>query len=196
MRSEIGALAEALAVHPVIAAVRTPEAARRAAQSPVAAVFLLGGSILTLPEMAAALRQAGKPVFLHLDLAEGLGRDEAAVTWCVQALGLTGVISTRPTLLKTAAELGALTIQRLFLMDSTSFEHGKRLLRNTPPDMAEVLPGIAPKAIRQLSEALNKPVIAGGMLSEAEEVRAALAAGALAVSASEERLWRLNAQEL
>ena len=74
-------------------------------------------------------------------------------------------------------------------MDSSSFEHGLRLLRNTPPDMAEVLPGIAPKAIRQLAAALDKPVIAGGMISEPAEVRDALAAGALAVSASEEKLW-------
>ena len=183
------ALIAALRAHPVIAAVRTPEAARRAAQSPAAAVFLLGGTILTLPELAAGLRRAGKRVFLHLDLAEGLGRDEAAVTWCVRSLALDGVISTRPTLLKRAHELGAITIQRLFLMDSSSFEHGLRLLRNTPPDMAEVLPGIAPKAIRQLAAALDKPVIAGGMISEPSEVRDALAAGALAVSASEEKLW-------
>ena len=189
--AEAQALFRALREHPVIAAARSPEAALRAAQSPAAAVFLLGGSILTLPDMAARLHDAGKRVFLHLDLAEGLGRDEAAVEWCVRALCLDGLISTRPTLLKRAGELGAITIQRLFLMDSSSFAHGKKLLKNTPPDMAEVLPGIAPKAIRELSAALDKPVIAGGMISEPAEVRAALAAGALAVSASEERLWSL-----
>ena len=35
--------------HPVIAAVRTPEDARLAAESATEAVFLLGGSLLTLP---------------------------------------------------------------------------------------------------------------------------------------------------
>ena len=175
--------------HPVIAAVRSPEKVALACQSPTAAVFLLGGSIFTLPEMVNAIHAAGKRAFLHMDLAEGLGRDEAAVTWCVQTLKLDGLISTRPTLLKKAGELGAITIQRMFLMDSNSFEHGKKLLRNTPPDMAEVLPGIAPKAIRQLRAALDKPVIAGGMISEEDEVRTALRAGALAVSVSDERLW-------
>ena len=175
--------------HPVIAAVRSPEKVALACKSPTAAVFLLGGSIFTLPEMVDRIHAAGKCAFLHMDLAEGLGRDEAAVTWCAQQLKVDGLISTRPTLLKKAGELGAITIQRLFLMDSNSFEHGKKLLRNTPPDMAEVLPGIAPKAIRQLSAALDKPVIAGGMISEADEVRTALNAGALAVSVSDERLW-------
>ena len=37
------ALIADLRAHPVIAAVRAPEAVRRAAQSPAAAVFLLGG---------------------------------------------------------------------------------------------------------------------------------------------------------
>lgn len=131
----------------------------------------------------------GKRVFLHLDLAEGLGRDDAAVRWCVDHLHVDGLISTRPSLLKLASELGVLTIQRLFLMDSSSFDHGKRLLKNTPPDMAEVLPGIAPKAIRQLCEALDKPVIAGGLVTEPREIALALQAGALAVSVGRPQLW-------
>jgi len=174
---------------PVIAAVRTREANIRAIESPVAAVFMLGGSILDLPDMVQDARTAGKRVFLHMDLAEGLGRDDAAVRWCVEKLRVDGIISIKPGLLKTASELGAITIQRMFLMDSTSFEHGKRLLRNTPPDMAEVLPGIAPKAIRQLCEALDKPVIAGGMVTEPREIALALQAGALAVSAGSPELW-------
>ena len=133
---------------PVIAAVRSREANRQAIESPVAAIFLLNASILELEGLVTDAHAGGKPVFLHMDLAEGLGRDEAAVRWCVEKLKVDGLISTRPSLLKAASEMGAVTIQRLFLMDSASFEHGKRLLKNTPPDMAEVLPGIAPKAIQ------------------------------------------------
>jgi len=177
---------------PVIASVRNRESMRPAIESPVAAIFLLNASILDLPGMVADAHAGGKRVFLHLDLAEGLGRDDAAVRWCVERLRVDGLISTRPSILKLASELGAITIQRLFLMDSSSFEHGKRLLKNTPPDMAEVLPGIAPKAIRQLCEALNKPVIAGGLISEAREIALALQAGASAVSVGDERLWNIT----
>lgn len=182
-------LTKQLEKNPVIASVRNRESNRQAIESPVAAIFMLGASIIDLPEMVADAHAGCKRVFLHLDLAEGLGRDEAAVRWCVNQLHVDGLISTRPTLLKLASELGVITIQRLFLMDSTSFEHGKRLLRNTPPDMAEVLPGIAPKAIRQLCETLDKPVIAGGMVTEPHEIALALQAGALAVSASAPSLW-------
>ena len=174
---------------PVIPAVRNREANRLAIESPAAAIFLLNASILELEDLVRDAHAGGKQVFLHLDLTEGLGRDDAAVRWCVERLRVDGVISTRPSLLKAASELGAVTIQRLFLMDSASFEHGVRLLKNTPPDMAEVLPGIAPKAVRQLCQALDKPVIAGGMVTEVREVALALQAGALAVSAGDPKLW-------
>ena len=177
---------------PVIPAARTPDAVQRAADTSAAAIFLLGGSILTLPEMIRICHESDKRAFVHIDLAEGLGRDEAAVRWCVEQLGADGVISTKAGLLKTASELGAITIQRLFLMDSTSFEHGKRMLKNTPPHMAEVLPGIAPKAIRQLCEAHEKPVIAGGLITEPREIALALQAGAAAVSVGDEKLWRIT----
>lgn len=178
--------------NPVIAAVRTHEAARVAAagRSPVA--FLLGGSILTVGEDLALLRGAGKRVFLHLDLLEGLGADAAGVQWCARVLKPDGVISTRPKLLKAAEDEGLMTVQRLFLMDSVSFERSIRLLRANPPDMAEVLPGLVPKAIAELAQAIECPVIAGGMITEPAEVQRALRAGALAVSAGEEKLWNLE----
>ncbi|MGI6238017.1 MAG: glycerol-3-phosphate responsive antiterminator [Christensenellales bacterium] len=184
-------LEQELSKHPVIASVRTMDAVTRAARSPVAAIFILGGSITNLQEMVTRAHDGNKYAFLHIDLAEGLGRDDAAVEWCVRTLGIDGLISTRPALIRRASELGVVTIQRLFLMDSSSFEHGKRLLRATPPEMAEVLPGIAPKAVRQLCQALDKPVIAGGMITERREVLDALAAGAIAVSVSDERLWAI-----
>ena len=113
----------ALEHHPVIPAVRSQQALEQALISPVAAVFLISSSILTLEETVDSCR--------------------------VERLGVDGVISTRPSLLKAASELGALTVQRLFLMDSTSFDHGVRLLKANPPDRAEIMPGIAPKAIRE-----------------------------------------------
>ena len=183
------ALLERLDRHPIIAAVRDPVSNRLAIASPVAAISMISTSIFEVETMAAEAKAAGKTVFLHIDLAEGLGRDDAAVRWCVERIGVDGLISTRPSLLKAASELGVLTIQRLFLVDSASFAHGKRLLKNTPPDLAEVLPAIAPKGIRQMCEALNKPVIAGGLVTEPREIALALQAGARAVSTGESRLW-------
>lgn len=186
------ALIGELTMRPVIAAVREQADAAKAAKSPVAAVFLLGGSILTLEETVRMLKEAGKPVFIHMDLCEGLGRDAAAVRWCARNLRPDGMISTKSQLLHAAKEEGLITIQRMFLMDSASLLSGMRLMKGNPPDMVELMPGLVPKAIRAVSGKLSIPVIAGGMITEADEVAGALRAGALAVSTSDQVLWRMG----
>lgn len=180
----------ALARHPVIASARDLQQVERAASSQVPAIFLLGGSILNLKALTDCARAGGKSVFIHMDLLGGLGRDGAAVEWCAQQIKPDGVISTRVPLLKRAGELGLMTIQRLFIMDSASLRHGVNLLRTYEPDMLEVLPGLVPKAITQLRGAVGKPIIAGGMITEQAEVEQALAAGAAGVSTSVEVLWQ------
>ncbi len=186
------ALIRELTMRPVIAAVRGQEDAALAAKSPVAAVFLLGGSILTLDKTVRMLQEAGKAVFIHMDLCEGLGRDAAAVRWCAANLRPDGMISTKAQLLHTAKEEGLITIQRMFLMDSASLISGMKLLRGNPPDLVELMPGLIPKAIAEVSRRLSIPVIAGGMITEADEVAGALRAGALAVSTSDQVLWRMG----
>ena len=179
----------ALAAHPIIAAARDMEGVRRAAASGVEAVFVLGGSILSLSDMAACSREGGKRVFVHLDLVEGLANDAAAVEYLARRVAPDGLISTRAPLLKRASALGMITIQRLFVMDSSSLAHGEKLLKSAAPDLIEVLPGLVYKAIKRLRASLDRPVIAGGMITTALEARLALAAGALAVSTSEQTLW-------
>ncbi len=179
-------------MRPVIAAVRERADAEQAAHSPVAAVFLLGGSILTLRDTVSLLQEAGKAVFIHLDLCEGLGRDAAAVRWCAENMRPDGLISTKSALLYAAKEAGLITIQRMFLMDSASLASGMKLLKGNPPDLVELMPGLIPKAISAVSRKVNIPVIAGGMITEADEVAGALSAGALAVSTSDRLLWRMG----
>lgn len=185
---------EELRLRPVIAAARSLEQVERAAASPAPAIFLLGGSILSLDGLVARARARGKRVFVHLDLLDGLGRDAAAVDWCARELKPDGMISTRAPLLRRAQEHGLITIQRLFLMDSSSLSHGIRLLKANPPSMVEVLPGLVPRAIARVSREVDRPVIAGGMVTRPEEVAQALAAGALAVSTSEQELWAERGQ--
>lgn len=58
-------------------------------------------------------------------------------------------------------------------------------------DVIEILPGTLCKVLRRLSRELPVPLIAGGLLSDKADVLAALGAGALCVSASDESLWAL-----
>ena len=173
---------------PVIAALKTEDSAQAAAQSPVLVAFVLGGSILTMDGIMKALHSANKLVFLHMDLIEGVGRDEAGLEYAARQWQPAGIITTRAQLVRQARELGLLAVQRIFLLDSASIKSGIQLIDQCRPDMVEVMPGVIPKAIGQFKSA-GRPVIAGGMVTTRAEVIEALSAGALAVSTSSRELW-------
>jgi glycerol uptake operon antiterminator len=179
---------DALEGSPVIAALKTAEAAQAAGQSPVLVSFVLGGSILTMDGIMDSLHGASKLVFLHMDLIEGVGRDEAGLEYAARQWQPAGIITTRAHLVRQARELGLLAVQRVFLLDSASIRSGIQLVDQSRADLVEVMPGVIPKAIGQFKSA-GRPVIAGGMVTTRAEIIEALSAGALAVSTSSRELW-------
>lgn len=187
MQNEV--LLQRLNTAPVIAAVRDMQGVIAASRSTAQVVFILGGDIMELPAQIQTLKDADKPVFIHIDLVDGIGKDAAGVRLMARSLQPEGLISTRAQLLKVASDEGLKTVHRLFLLDSSSLKTGMRLIQESQSDLVEAMPGLAVNAIRDLAEKTTKPVIAGGMISRKSEVMAALAAGALAVSTSTPALW-------
>jgi glycerol uptake operon antiterminator len=179
----------AVRASPVIAAVRSDAAAGVAAASPVAAAFVLTGTILSLPGLVARLADAGKMVLVHVDLTEGLAADRAAVQFVRTLPGAAGILTTRGHLIQAAHSVGLLAVLRLFLLDSASLDTATKLLRSCTPDAVEVLPGLLYPALAPEIGAWSVPVIAGGFIRRREDVRAVLRAGALAVSTSTSGLW-------
>lgn len=178
---------------PIIAAVRTPSQLSRALLTPVQVIFLLGGDPDTLPALVQTARSAQKLVFIHMDLVEGFSRDAAGVKWLARAARPSGILSTRAPILRAAADESLLTVLRIFMVDSSSLATGVRMAKSCEPTLIEVMPGLVTRAIRRLSDSVGQPVIAGGMLEAAEDVEAALGAGALAASTSSENLWARTA---
>ena len=170
------ALFDLLADGPVIAAVKDGEGLSAALESSVPVVFLLCGDILTVGEAAARCHAAGKAVFVHLDLVEGLAQKEIAVDFIARSTEADGVISTRPALTRRARALGLLAVQRIFLLDSMALKNLERHVSNETADLVEVLPGLMPKIIRQLCRTAGRPIIAGGLISDKEDVTGALGA--------------------
>ncbi len=181
-----------LRARPIIAAVRTEAAAGLAAASPVSTAFLLSGTIVSLPALAARLAQAGKVVLVHVDLVEGLAADRAAVRFVRAVPGVAGVITTRGHLVQAAKAEGLLAVLRLFLLDSASLDTATRLLHICAPDAVEVLPGIIYPSLAAEIGAWGLPAIAGGFIRRRDDAEAVLRAGALAVSTSTSGLWALD----
>ena len=172
----------------IIAAVRNERDMDKALQSGVGIIFYLSPNILTLDEVVHTVHETGKKIYLHMDLAEGIGKDKSGMQY-VKQKGVDGVISTRVNIIKAAREAGLFTVQRFFIVDSQSVNTTLEGIKASKPDMIEIMPGIATKVIADLKGKLNIPIIAGGMIESRLEVRDALQSGATAVSTSKRELW-------
>ena len=184
-------LLELLAAGPVIAAVKDQEGLAQALASDVSVLFLLYGDILTIRDTVARVREAGKLAFVHLDLIEGLANREISADFIARSTAADGVISTKPALTRRARELGLVAIQRIFLLDSMALANVERHFSAESADLVEVLPGLMPKIIRRLCATTGKPIIAGGLITDKEDVTGALGAGAVAVSTTNPAVWRM-----
>ncbi|MER3460066.1 MAG: transcriptional regulator [candidate division GAL15 bacterium] len=182
--------------YPVIPAVRGMEDVQEACRRGVAAIFFFKGDVFALREALGFCGRAGVPVYVHLDLVDGVGKDAAGVR-VLKELGAAGVVSTRGLLLREARAAGLLSIHRVFTVDSEALRTGIAAVRTSEADLVEVLPGLAvPYVIGELRSALAQPVIAAGLLTQVDPVRAVLHAGAVGVSASARRLWGLRLADL
>ena len=179
-------LMSCLEATPIIAAVRD-RLFEKAVQAPVDVIFLLGGDIATIPERINAAKKAKKYICIHVELADGIGKDKSGIKF-LASCGADGIISTRSNLIKYAKEQGLLTIQRFFAYDSHGVDSISDVLSVTKPDIMEIMPGTIGKIIQRFSEG-DIPLIAGGLVETRQEVTAALSLGALAVSTGKEELW-------
>ena len=183
---QIGELLDRLERCPVVAAVRE-NSFPAALAAPVEVLFCLESHLLTVRRRTEQAHGAGKAVFIHLDLAEGVGRDREGLQYLAEC-GVDGVISTRAQIIRIAKDLGLLTVQRFFALDSQGLGSVQEMLKTSDPHLMEIMPGVIPKAVRRFSGG-SIPVIAGGLIETRQEVTAALSAGALAVSTGRKDLW-------
>ena len=176
----------ALESNPIIAAVKD-ERFKEALESPSEVIFLLGGNLLTLARRINAAHEKGKFIFIHLDLAEGVGKDRAGVEFLARS-GADGIISTKTGLIRIANEMGLTTVQRFFVYDSHGVGSINETLASSRPDIIEIMPGTVGKVIKSFS-GRGTPLIAGGLIETKQEATEALSLGALAVSTGKNELW-------
>ena len=184
-------ITDCLENNPIIAALHNNDSLADVIASPAKAIFLLSGNVLKISDVVNNLKSNDKIVFVHIDLIDGLGRDFASVDYIKQRIKPNGILSTRSNLLRHGKEIGLITIQRLFLLDSRALNSGVDIIKSYHPDFVEVLPGIIPRGIEELKKRVHQPIIAGGMITLKEDVIQALKAGALAVSTSKKELWHI-----
>lgn len=184
----VAEIIEQLEQNPVIAAIRD-DGWQEALASPAQVLFYLSADLLTVQKRVQEAHGAGKFVLVHLDLAEGIGKDRTGIRYLAQC-GVDGIISTRGQIIRYAKEQDMLTVQRFFALDSKGMDSIDDMLRSAAPHLMEIMPGVITKAIARFSKG-SIPVIAGGLIQTKQEVTDALGSGATAVSTGCRELWYL-----
>lgn len=172
--------------NPVIAAIGDSKW-EQALESPVQVIFYQSANLLTVAQRVRQAHEAGKYIIIHMDLAEGIGRDRSGIKYLAQC-GADGIISTKAQLIRMAKDQGMLTVQRFFALDSKGLESIDDMLRNSDPHLIEIVPGVIPKVLERFAKG-RLPVIAGGLLETKAELTQALGCGVFAVSTGKAELW-------
>lgn len=184
-------LTKRLSENPIVAAIKSVDKLDEALKSNVEIIFLLTGDVFNLKEMVDRIHKRRKAVFVHVDLIEGIAADPVGLRFICESVQPDGIITTKGHLIKAAKKMKVLTIQRLFLLDSLSLDTGIHSIKTHNPDAVEILPGVMPKVTNQIVVKTDKPIIAGGLIKDKEDVIQSLKAGAMGISTSAQDIWEL-----
>ncbi|WP_026688890.1 glycerol-3-phosphate responsive antiterminator [Alteribacter aurantiacus] len=159
-------------------------------ESPYQTIILLESHVGQLRSIVTTAKRANKQLFIHADLVHGLKSDDYGADFLCQDIKVDGLISTRKNMVLKAKKQGISAIQRLFLLDSLALEASYKKIELTKPDYIEVLPGVVPNLIEEITDRTQIPVIAGGLVRTYSDVETALKAGASSVTTSNKDLWK------
>lgn len=177
--------------NPVIPAVAKAEDIPSALAANSQVVFILFGNIITLPKIAAQLHQHFSEIFVAVDLIEGLASHKDIVAQYIKAIpDVTGIISNKPQILRSAKSHDLLTIHRFFIIDSRSLYSLNAQYKLSQADVIDLMPGIVPQILDWVIPTTTTPIIASGLISRKSEMMTALNHGAAAISTTNPALWR------
>ncbi len=182
---------EALEDSPIIAAVKDDRGLEKCLESDSRVIFILYGDICNIADIVRKVKAADKLAMVHLDLINGLSAKDIAVDFIRKYTAADGIISTKPALVKHAGELGMSSVLRLFVIDSMAYENIEKQVRTARPDVIEILPAMMPKIVRKICKISQTPVIAGGLVTNKEDVMSLLQAGVVSVSSTNQAIWFL-----
>lgn len=174
----------------IIPAARTIKQFDKVVKSDFDYIVLLEVHLSHLKALKQEADRHGKKLIIHADLIHGLKTDNFAADFLCNDIRPTGIISTRSNMILKAKSRGILAIQRVFLIDTIALEKSYSLLKQSAPDFIELLPGVIPDMIDEVYKQTGIPVITGGLIRTKEQMDAAFAAGAVAITTSNKTLWK------
>jgi len=175
----------------IIAAIKDEDGLKKTLTSRCQIVFVLYGDIVSIPHIISRIKNSENIVLVHIDLIDGLSSRDVVVDYIAKKTCADGIISTRPNIVKYAKSHDLLAVQRFFIIDSLALDNISKQISQSA-DAIEILPGVMPKIIKRIVKSVDKPIIAGGLIADKEDIINALNAGAYAISCSK---WDILARE-
>jgi len=188
-RDESARINALLSDHPVIASIKDEDGLRAVLTAPCPVVFVLFGSVMSIRGIVETLKAAGKTVFVDIDLLDGFASKPVVIDFLRTNTRVDGILSAKAVMVRAAKTAGFLSIHRLFLIDSFSYNNLPKQVSVSGADAIEILPGCMPRVISWVCEDIDLPLIAGGLVCDKEDVIGALGAGATAVASSNRDVW-------
>lgn len=176
---------------PVIATAKNDEDLELCLGTESSIIFILYGNVCTISGIVDRVKASDRIAMVHLDLISGLDSKDVSVNFIKEMTKADGIISTKTSQVNRAKELGLYAVHRFFVLDSRSLDNIRKQCQIARPDCIEILPGVMPKVIAGIVKEHRAPVIAGGLISDKEDVMAALKAGAMAISTTRKELWNI-----
>jgi len=181
--------------HPVIATLYGLEQVDAFVDSAAEVSIVANVELRKLQPVIATLAQAGKYVIVNIDSCEGLSQDKGGVDYLAD-IGVASLVSTRVATIQRANRAGMVTMQKVFVTDRSTWPRSVKALEQSDPNLVQIMP--APM-LAHLPEADRKglpPIVTSGFVCNQDDIRSALAHGAVAVSTSDRKLWHLEPKVL
>jgi glycerol uptake operon antiterminator len=188
-------LAVRLTRHPVMATLYGAELVDDFIGSEAEISIVANIELRRLQSVIKSLVDANKYPIVNIDSCDGLSQDKGGVDYLVE-IGAKGLVSTRVATVQRAKKSGLVSIQKVFVTDRSNFPRSVAALEQSEPNLVQLMPAPMLSHVPALHRKAMPPILASGFVCDRSDIVNALKNGAVAVSTSDKKLWRLSGQSL
>lgn len=177
--------------HPVIGTLYGVDQIDAILESVAEVCIVANVELRKLQRVIATLADAGKYVIVNIDSCEGLSQDKGGVDYLAD-IGVTSLVSTRVATIQRANRAGMVTMQKVFVTDRSTWPRSVKALEQSDPNLVQLMPAPMLSHLPQADRKALPPIVTSGFVCNRDDIRDALAHGAVAVSTSDRKLWSLD----
>ena len=148
-----------------------------------------------LQSVIRALTDAKKYPIVNIDSCDGLSQDKGGVDYLID-IGAKGVVSTRVATIQRAKRSGLVAMQKVFVTDRSNFPRSVAALEQSEPNLVQLMPAPMLAHVPAAHRKAMPPIVASGFICDRSDILAAIKIGAVAVSTSDKKLWKLSGASL